>query len=142
VHDTIVNAAPDGAIEFFHGYTWSAHPVACAAALATLDIYRDEDLFAKGRAISPVLLDGLATLRELPMVKEVRGMGMIAGVELKSDGAPGRRGQLLQKRLFDAGLHLKSTGDTAIVSPPFIFTPEQVAQTVQILKKTIQELPQ
>jgi beta-alanine--pyruvate transaminase len=142
VHDTIVNAAPDGAIEFSHGYTWSSHPVACAAALATLDIYRDEDLFAKGRAISPVLLDGLATLRELPMVQEVRGMGMIAGVELKSDGAPGRRGQLLQKRLFDAGLHLKSTGDTAIVSPPFIFTPEQVAQTVQILKKTIQELPQ
>jgi beta-alanine--pyruvate transaminase len=142
VHDTIVDAAADGAIEFFHGYTWSGHPVACAAALATLDIYRDDGLFAKGRAISPLLLDALATLRELPLVTDVRGIGMLAGVELSSDGVPGRRGHLLQKRLFDAGLHLKTTGDTAIVSPPFIFTEQQVAQTVDMLKKAIQGLPQ
>jgi beta-alanine--pyruvate transaminase len=141
IHDTIVNAAPDGAIEFFHGYTWSAHPVACAAALATLDIYRKEDLFAKARASAPTLHAGLATLRELSLVTEVRGIGMMIGVELKSDGVPGRRGHLLQKKLYDAGLHLKSTGDTAIVSPPFIFTEEHIDQTVSILRQTITELP-
>ena len=140
VHDTIVEAAPDGAIEFFHGYTWSAHPVSCAAALAALDIYRDDALFERARVLSGYFLEQVASLRELPLVTDIRGYGMIAGIDMQSDGAPGRRGHRLQKLLFDRGLHLKTTGDCAIVAPPFVFTREHIDTTVRILRETIASL--
>jgi len=139
VYDAIVDQAPDGAIEFFHGYTWSAHPVACAAALATLDIYRDEQLFERGQALSPYFLEQVATLRELPVVTDTRGYGMLAGVDVKSDGVPGRRGYALQKRLFDAGLHIKTTGDCAILSPQFIFDKAQIDEMITILRTSLAE---
>jgi beta-alanine--pyruvate transaminase len=137
VHDAIVDTAPDGAIEFFHGYTWSAHPVSCAAALAALDIYRDEKLFERAHAMSGYFLEQVATLRELQVVTDIRGYGMIAGVDIQSDGVPGRRGHLLQKQLFDAGLHLKTTGDCAILSPQFIFEREHIDKTVEIVRSTL-----
>ncbi|TDV26905.1 beta-alanine--pyruvate transaminase [Paraburkholderia caballeronis] len=140
VHDAIVNGAPDGAIEFFHGYTWSAHPVSCAAALAALDIYRDERLFERARELSGYFLEQVATLRELPTVTDIRGFGMIAGIDVKPDGAPGQRGYDLQKKLFDNGLHLKTTGDCAILAPQFVFTREHVDATVRILRDTIASL--
>lgn len=140
VHDAIVNSAPDGAIEFFHGYTWSAHPVACAAALAALDIYRNDDLFARAKALSGYFLEQISTLRDCPLVTDIRGYGMIAGVDVASDGKPGRRGQLLQRRLFEAGLHLKTTGDCAIVAPQFVFTREHIDETVALLRTTIASL--
>lgn len=114
VHDTIVNQAPEGAIEFYHGYTWSAHPVACAAAIATLDIYNNEQLFEREQALFPYFLAQVQNLRDLPTVSDTRGYGMLAGVDIQSDGVPGHRGYVLQKRLFDAGLHIKTTGDCAI----------------------------
>ncbi|MHB1669822.1 omega-aminotransferase AptA [Thiomonas sp.] len=137
VHDTIVDTAPEGAIEFFHGYTWSAHPVACAAAIAALDIYRDEALFERARDLSGYFLEQIATLRSSPLVSDTRGYGMIAGIDVKSDGAPGRRGHLWQKMLFDAGVHLKTTGDCAIVAPQFVFEREHIDQTVNILRSTL-----
>lgn len=137
VHDTIVDNAPDGAIEFFHGYTWSAHPVACAAALATLDLYRDERLFERAHDMSDYFLEQLATLRDLPVVTDIRGYGMIAGMDIRSDGVPGRRGHVLQKKLFDAGLHLKTTGDCAIFAPQFIFEREHIDRTVEILRTAL-----
>lgn len=140
VHDAIIDHAPEGAIEFFHGYTWSAHPVACAAALAALDIYRDEKLFERAHDLSGYFLEQVSTLRDLPCVTDIRGYGMIAGVDLKSDGKPGHRGHVLQNALFDAGVHLKTTGDCAIISPPFIFEREQIDHTIDVLRKTLQSL--
>jgi beta-alanine--pyruvate transaminase len=140
VHDTIVDAAPEGAIEFFHGYTWSAHPVSCAAALAALDIYRDEALFERARDLSGYFLEQVAALRELPIVTDIRGYGMLAGIDVQSDGAPGRRGHVLQKMLFDRGLHLKTTGDCAILAPQFVFTREHIDTMVRILRETIASL--
>jgi len=140
VHDTIVNSAPEGAIEFFHGYTWSAHPVACAAALAALDLYRDERLFERASDLSGYFLEQVATLRELPLVTDIRGFGMIAGIDVKSDGVPGQRGYVLQKKLFDNGLHLKTTGDCAILAPQFVFTRDHIDTTVRILRDTIASL--
>lgn len=137
VYRTIVESAPDGAIEFFHGYTWSGHPVACAAALATQDIYANEDLFARGRELSPYFLEQLGTLSDLPVVFDIRGYGLLVGVEVRSDGKPGRRGHLLQKRLFEEGLHLKTTGDTAILAPPMIFTHEDVDRMVALLRSVL-----
>jgi beta-alanine--pyruvate transaminase len=140
IHDTIIGAAAEGAIEFFHGYTYSGHPAACAAGLATLDIYRAERLFERARELSPYFLDGLFSLRDLPVVADIRGYGVFGAVDVHSDGAPGRRGHALQKRLFDSGLHLKSTGDAAIVAPPLIARREHVDAIVDILRRTLKSL--
>ena len=140
VHDTIVGAAADGAIEFFHGYTYSGHPAACAAGLATLDIYRNEGLFERGAALSPYFLDGLWSLEDLPAVADLRGFGMLAAIELHPAGAPGARGHLLQKKLFDNGLHLKTTGDAALIAPPLIAERQHIDMIIDCLRKTLATL--
>jgi beta-alanine--pyruvate transaminase len=140
IHDAIVGAAADGAIEFFHGYTYSGHPAACAAGLATLDLYRDEGLFERGRDLSPYFLEGLFSLRDIPVVADLRGYGMMGAVEVEQDGVPGRRGHAFQKRLFDNGLHLKATGDSAIVAPPLVAGRSHVDQIVDILRRTLRSL--
>jgi beta-alanine--pyruvate transaminase len=140
IHDTIFAAAAEGAIEFFHGYTYSGHPAACAAGLATLDIYRDEGLFERAAAMSPYFLEALWSLKGLPLVADLRGYGMLAGIDVVSDGTPGRRGHAFQKKLFDNGLHLKATGDCVIVAPPFIAERAHIDAIVDILRKTLQSL--
>ena len=140
IHDTIMAAAPEGAIEFFHGYTYSGHPAACAAGLATLDIYRRDGLFERGRALSPYFLDALFSLRDLPVVTDIRGYGMLGAFDVAVDGVPGRRGHILQKKLFDNGLHLKTTGDAAIVAPPLIAEKSHIDMIVDVLRKTLAAL--
>ena len=140
IHDTVVAAAQDGAIEFFHGYTYSAHPAPCAAGLATLDIYRTEGLFERGAALSPYFLDGLWSLKDLPAVADIRGYGMLAAIEVHPAGGPGARGHLLQKKLFDNGLHLKTTGDSAIIAPPLIAEKAHIDSMVEILRKTLSSI--
>ena len=137
IHDTIMAAAPEGAIEFLHGYTYSGHPGACAAGLATLDIYRDEGLFERARELSPYFLDALFSLADIPVVADIRGYGMLAAIDLNPDGAPGRRGQAFQKRLFANGLNLKTTGDAAIIAPPLIAERAHVDFIADILRKTL-----
>jgi beta-alanine--pyruvate transaminase len=140
IHDTIMAAAPEGAIEFFHGYTYSGHPGPCAAGLATLDIYKNDGLFARGRELSPYFIDAVFSLRDLPVVADIRGYGMFAAIDVHADGAPGRRGHILQKKLFDNGLHLKATGDCAILAPPLIAEKKHVDEIADILKKTLATL--
>ncbi len=137
VHDAIVDAAADGAIEFFHGYTYSGHPAACAAGIATLDIYRDEGLFERAKALSPYFLEGLFSLRDVPIVADLRGYGMMGAIEVHPDGTPGKRGHQFQKRLFDHGLHLKATGDAAIVAPPLIAERAHVDTIIDVLRRTL-----
>jgi len=126
VYDTIVDSAGEGAVEFLHGYTFSAHPAACAASLAALDIYANERLFDRARQSSAYFLDQLASLRDLPLVTDVRGFGMLGGIDLAPLDRPGARGHRVQKRLFDAGLHLKATGDALILAPAFVMEPGEI----------------
>ena len=140
VHDTIMGAAQEGAIEFFHGYTYSGHPAACAAGLATLDIYRDEGLFERARALAPYFQDAMFSLRDASHVTDIRGYGMLAAFDVASDGVPGHRGHVLQKKLFDNGLNLKTTGDCALLAPPLIAEREHVDVIVDILRKTLSSL--
>jgi beta-alanine--pyruvate transaminase len=136
IYNTIVDAAPDEAIEFFHGYTWSAHPAACAASLATLDIYAEEDLFKKAREMSPYFLNKLQELRSVSGVTDIRGYGMLAAFDI--DAAHfGYNGYELQKRLFDRGVHVKTTGNSAILAPPFISTREDLDSAVEVIKETL-----
>jgi beta-alanine--pyruvate transaminase len=140
IHDTIMAAAPEGTIEFLHGYTYSGHPGACAAGLATLDIYRNESLFERGRELSPYFQDALFSLSDIPVVADIRGYGMLAAIDLAPDGVPGRRGQAFQKRLFANGLNLKTTGDAAIIAPPLIAERAHVDVIADVLRKTLATL--
>jgi len=139
VYRTVVDAAPDGAPEFFHGYTYSAHPAACAAGLATLEIYKSEQLFAKGRELSGYFLDAMFALQDLAAVNDVRGFGMLAGIEIKPGKAAGVRGNELQAKLFDRGLHVKTTGDVAIMAPAFIASRADIDLMGSILRDAIAE---
>ena len=136
LYSTIVtdNPAPGHANEFFHGYTWSSHPAACAAALATLDIYRNEGLFERGRQMSGYFLEQLFSLKDIGVVEDIRGLGLLGGLDVASSGLAGERGHELQKRLYEAGLHLKTTGDSAILAPAFTMTADGVDQMVEILR--------
>jgi len=140
IHGTIMAAAQEGAIEFFHGYTYSAHPASCAAALATLDIYRNDGLFERARELAPYFQAAMFGLKDAKNVIDIRGYGLMAAIDVASDGAPGRRGHVFQKKLFDNGLNLKTTGDCAIIAPPFITTRANVDTMADILRRTLAEL--
>ena len=137
IYQTILDGASDGVTEFFHGYTYSAHPAACAAGLATLDIYRKEKLFERGRSLAPAFQDAMFALQDLPIVKDVRGYGLLAGIEVHPGRAPGVRGTELQGRLFDRGLHVKTTGDVAIIAPAFIAEPVHIEEIAAHLRDAL-----
>lgn len=120
IYRALTAGAPAEAIELFHGYTFSAHPAACAAALATLDIYSGEDLFGRAAKMSVGFLDRMFALADIPVVTDIRGYGMLAAFDLAPGAAPGARGYAALKQLFEDGLLIKWTGDTGIVAPALI----------------------
>ena len=112
IYDTITNAAPEGAIEFLHGYTYSAHPLACAALLATQQLYVDEQLFARAQSMAPKFEAALHTLKGTKHVIDIRNLGLVGGVELEPRaGAVGRRGLETHVKCFEAGVLVRFTGD-------------------------------
>ncbi len=138
IYDTICDAAPAGGIEFFHGYTYSGHPAACAAGIATMDIYEREGLFDRAAELSPYFLDAVFSLSDVPSITDVRGYGLLAGFDLAAgDNPPGVRGLEAQKKLFEAGLHIKMTGDSGLVAPPLIAEREHVDQICDILRTVL-----
>lgn len=141
VYETVMNAAPEKSIEFAHGYTYSAHPAACAAGLATLQIYEDEKLFERGAAMSEYFLDAIWSLKDLGIVRDLRGYGMLAGIEVHGlEGKPGARGGELQKNLFWNGCHIKWTGDSAIVAPSLIAEKQHIDEIVDCLRVTLKDV--
>ena len=120
IHDDIVGNAADG-IELFHGYTYSGHPLACAAGLATLDLYHDEGLFDKADELGAYWAEAAHGLRGRPHVIDIRTIGLVAGIELQPrDGAPTKRATELFHACFDNGLLVRATGDIIALSPPLI----------------------
>ncbi len=137
VYDTVVNGAPEG-IELFHGYTYSGHPLASAAAIATMDLQRREDLPGRARAIEPYWQQAIHSLRGLPNVIDVRDTGLIAGIELQPrDGKPTDRAVKVFGRCFDAGLLIRTTGDIIALSPPLIIEQSHVDRIVDTLTSAI-----
>jgi beta-alanine--pyruvate transaminase len=121
---------PEHVIELFHGYTYSGHPLACAAGLATLDLYRDEKLFARAKALEPHFAEAAMTLKGLPGVLDVRTVGLAAGIDLASrPGAPGLRAYQAMERAFeDLGLMIRVAGETIALSPPLIVREAQIGE--------------
>ena len=140
IYEAVTDAAAQDAIEFLHGYTWSGHPVATAAALAALRIYRDEGLFERAAALSQPFLDAVFSLQDLPVVTDIRGFGLLAGIDLAPDGRPGKRGFAVLRALFEAGLVVRVTADTVILAPPFIATPSDLGRIVDVLRGVLSRI--
>ncbi len=142
--DQIYNAfmqGPEGAIELFHGYTYSAHPVACAAGIATQEIYRKEGLLTRANDMAPYWADGVHSLQGLPHVIDLRNLGLIGAVELDPiPGKPGLRGYNTFVRAFEQGLLLRVTGDIIAMSPPLIIEKQHIDQVFGILGGVLKEL--
>jgi beta-alanine--pyruvate transaminase len=142
IYDTFMDASPDGAIEFFHGYTYSGHPLACAAAIATLDVYEEEGLFAHANHLASYWEDCIHSLRGLPHVIDLRNLGLVAAIELESiPGKPGTRAMDCLQRCFDKGLLIRTTADIIALSPPLIVQKDHIDQMVEILTEVLKELP-
>ena len=142
VRDTIYETfmtGPEHVIELCHGYTYSAHPLACAAGLATLDIYRDEKLFERANKLEPKFADTVMSLRNEPNVVDIRTVGLTAGIELSpnKDG-PGKRGfEALQRGFHDNDIMIRVAGDTIALTPPLIISEAQVSEIIEKVGKVI-----
>ena len=137
IHRAIVDGAPEG-IELFHGYTYSGHPLAAAAAIATMDLHRAEDLPGRARAVEPYWQDAAHSLRDLPGVVDVREFGLIAGIELQPcPGKPADRATRVFRRCFDAGVLVRTTGDIVALSPPLIVERPHIDRIFGVLGEAI-----
>jgi len=140
VHAALVDNGPAG-IELFHGYTYSGHPLACAAGIATLDLYADEQLFARAAAISGYFEAAVHGLRGHAHVVDIRNLGLVAGIELDPrDGAPGARAMELFHRVFDAGVLVRVTGDIIALSPPLIISEAEIDAVVGTIAAILADL--
>jgi beta-alanine--pyruvate transaminase len=141
IYDTFMQGAPN-AIELFHGYTYSGHPVACAAALATLDIYAQEGLFAHAESLAGYWEEAMHSFKGLPHVIDVRNLGLVAGIELEAmPGKPSARAFECFLRCYERGLLIRTTGDIIALSPPLIIQKSQIDQIVEMLGEVIRGLP-
>ncbi len=133
---------PEHTIELFHGYTYSAHPLACAAGLATLDLYRDENLFDRAKRLEPIYADAAMTLKGLPNVLDVRTVGLAAGIDLASrPDAVGERGYEAMERAFqDEDLVIRITGDTLAIAPPLIVNETDIAELFEKTARVIRAI--
>jgi beta-alanine--pyruvate transaminase len=138
VHEAFMQGPP-GAIEFFHGYTYSSHVLACAASIATLDTYRDEGLFERAAELSPYFEQAAHSLADAEHVIDVRNLGMVAGIELAPrPGAPGARAYDVFVAAYEAGLLIRVTGDIIAISPPLIISRAQIDELFGKLRALIE----
>jgi beta-alanine--pyruvate transaminase len=130
---------PEHAIELFHGYTYSGHPLACAAALASLDVYRDEKLFERAKTLEPKWYDALMTLKGLPNVLDIRCLGLTGAIDLaaSSAGAGARGYKAVEHSFHEAGIMIRISGDTIELTPPLIISENQIGEIVDKVGQTI-----
>jgi beta-alanine--pyruvate transaminase len=133
IHDVFMSG-PEHMVEFPHGYTYSAHPLACAAALGTLETYADEGLLTRGAKMAPVFEHALHSLRESPNVIDIRNIGLVGGIELASiPGAPGKRAFDIFRECFERGVLIRTTGDIIALSPPLIVEESHIDQAISTI---------
>jgi beta-alanine--pyruvate transaminase len=141
IYQTFMAGAAGNAIELFHGYTYSGHPLACAAGLATLDLYRDEGLFERAAGLEPHFEEAAHGLRGTKHVVDIRNLGLVAGIELAPiPGKPGARGFEAFVKCYEAGLLTRVTGDILAVSPPLIIESRQIDELFGIIGEVLNKL--
>lgn len=140
IYETFMTG-PDSAIEFFHGYTYSGHPLAAAAGCATLDVYAEDDLFNRARSLEDMFADALHSLKDEPYVIDVRNFGLIGAVELTPiEGQPTARAMGIFRDCFDKGLIIRTTGDTVAFSPPLIVKETQIEETIETIRASLRAI--
>ncbi|MEB3357230.1 MAG: aspartate aminotransferase family protein [Synechococcales bacterium] len=140
IHDAFMHG-PEQGIELPHGYTYSGHPMACAAALATLDIYAEEGLFDRAQSLAAEWEQAVHSLYGLPHVIDIRNLGIVAGIELESiPGEKGKRAYDCMVQCFQKGLLVRVTGDIIALSPPLILKKQHIYQMVEILAEVLKYL--
>ncbi len=137
IYDAVVDAAPEGAVELFHGYTYSGIPISVAAALAVQDIFEKEDIFNRAKTLAPYFQEGLFSLKDIDVVENIRGYGMMGGIDIKMDKRPGRAGLATFKHCYDAGVNFKATGDALIIAPMFICEKNHIDEIIDKLRTGI-----
>ncbi len=141
IYDTVVNNAPPGMVELFHGYTYSGHPVGIAAAEATLGLYHEEKLFDRARELAPYFENAVHRLKGVPHVTDVRNFGLMAGIDLEPrPGKPGARGFDVFLRSFEQGVLTRVAGDVIALSPPLIISKQQIDQIVGTITDVLRKL--
>jgi len=141
IHDAFMTG-PETAVELFHGYTYSGHPVAAAAAHAALDVMQKEDLIKRARELAPVLEQAVHSLKGEPGVADIRNIGLAAAVELEplygnAAGKPGLRAIKVFERGMEEGMLYRFTGDTIAMAPPFISTQAEIEAMIEKLRVAI-----
>ena len=137
IYDTFMTG-PEDAIEFFHGYTYSGHPLAAAAACAALDVYLGEGLFDRARELEGTFEDALHSLKGEPNVIDIRNCGLIGAVELEPlEGQPTARAMQIFRECFDDGVIIRTTGDTLAFSPPLIIEEAQIASVIESVRSAL-----
>jgi len=141
IHDALMNG-PDQMIELFHGYTYSGHPVACAAALASLEVYEEEGTFEQARELQQHFEDAIHSLDDHPMVTDVRNFGLMGGIDLQSrEGAPGARGMEAHKKFFwEEDLVVRHSADLLQFSPFLNSRPEDITMTFETVRKVLDSI--
>ena len=142
IHDVFMQSAPENGIEFYHGYTYSGHPLACAAAIATMQVYHDEKLFERAASMSTAFEQAAHQLKGLPHVKDIRNLGLVCGIELEPlPGKPTARAYEVFERCFwEKNLLIRTTGDIIAISPPLIINHEQIDTLFSTLAEVIQSI--
>lgn len=142
IHDVFMQSAPENGIEFYHGYTYSGHPLACAAAIATMQVYQDEKLFERAANMSAAFEQAAHQLKGLPHVKDIRNLGLVCGIELEPlPGKPTVRAYEVFERCFwEKNLLIRTTGDIIALSPPLIISHEQIDTLFSTLAEVIQSI--
>ena len=141
IYDTVVNNAPPGMVELFHGYTYSGHPLATAAAEATLALYHEEKLFDRARELAPYFEEALHGLKGVRHLIDIRNFGLMAGIELApAPGKPGARGFQVFLKCFERGVLTRVTGDIIALSPPLIINKQQIDEIVGIVGAVLREM--
>ncbi len=139
IYDTFMTG-PESAIEFFHGYTYSGHPLAAAAGCATLDAYIEDDMFNRALSLEEKFADALHSLKGEPHVIDIRSLGLIGAVELTPiEGQPTARAINIFRDCYDKGLIIRTTGDTIAFSPPLIVKEQQIEETIETIKASLRE---
>jgi beta-alanine--pyruvate transaminase len=141
IHDAFMSG-PERAIELFHGHTYSGHPLACAAGLATLDLYRDEGLFERALRMERVLEEAVHSLKGAPFVADIRNCGMAAGIDIEPDvNAPGRRGlEAIARAFHDQDMVIRVGGDTIALAPAFTVSEDEITRMVEGVRAVLMQL--
>ena len=130
-----LNAQPETATEFMHGYTYSGHPLAAAAGLATLAVYQEEGLFERAAGLEPVWADALHSLRNAPGVTDIRNIGLLAAVEFGTpDGSGAPHAKAVAAHCMAAGVLIRAVGEALVLSPPLIISNDQIGQIVDTIR--------